>query len=86
MSEFRVSQPVYYAIYIKEHVPSRWSMWFEDLAITDLDNGGTILSGPFVDQPALHGLLAKVRDLNLTLIAVTEIEGPKTNVDPEDKG
>jgi hypothetical protein len=78
VSEKRFSQPTHYAIQIKEHMPSRWSTWFEGLAITNLDDGGSILSGPVADQSALHGLLAKVRDLNLTLISVTLIEPHQT--------
>ena len=77
MPESRISQPAHYAIHIKEQIPSRWSMWFEGLKITDLGDEGCILSGPVVDQSALHGLLAKVRDLNLTLVSVIQIENPK---------
>ena len=74
MSESRLSRPTHYAIHIKEQLPARWSSWFEGLTITDLEDGGSILSGPVADQSALHGLLAKVRDLNLTLISVIRIE------------
>ncbi|MEJ2263277.1 MAG: hypothetical protein P8X95_07520 [Anaerolineales bacterium] len=80
MSEPILSQPTHYAIGIKEHIPSRWSTWFEDLTITNLEDGGSILSGPVADQSALHGLLAKVRDLNLTLISVTRIEPPQNKL------
>jgi hypothetical protein len=84
VSESRLSQPTHYAIHIKERIPSRWSMWFEGLAIADLEDGGSILSGPVTDQSALHGLLAKVRDLNLTLISVVRTEPPPTKTDPRD--
>ena len=66
-------------------------MWFEGLTIADLGDEGCILSGPVVDQSALHGLLAKVRDLNLTLISVFQIEDPEVEIDlrygikPEDR-
>ena len=66
-------------------------MWFDGLTITDLGDEGCILSGPVVDQSALHGLLAKVRDLNLTLISVIQIEDPEVEIDlrygikPEDR-
>ncbi|HZD57016.1 MAG TPA: hypothetical protein VE136_09855 [Anaerolineales bacterium] len=86
MSEPRLSQPTHYAIGIKEHIPSSWSRWFEGLTITNLDDGGSILSGPVADQSALHGLLAKVRDLNLTLISVTRIEPPQSETEPGGKG
>lgn len=82
MSEKRFSQPTYYAIHIREHIPSRWSTWFEGLSITSLEDDGSILSGPIADQSALHGLLAKVRDLNLTLISVTRVEPSQTKVNP----
>ena len=76
---------MYYAIHIKEHISSQWSVWFEGLTIVNLDNDGSILSGPVADQSALHGLLEKVRDLNLTLISVNRIEPPQTNTNPVDE-
>ena len=82
--ETRISQSYYYVIRIKETIPLRWSAWFEGLTIADLEDGGSILSGPVVDQSALHGLLAKVRDLNLTLITVTRIESPPTRTGQKD--
>lgn len=85
MSESRLSQPTHYAIRIKEHIPSRWSAWFEGLTIAHLNDGGSILSGTVADQSALHGLLAKVRDLNLTLISVTRIEPPQPETESGDK-
>ena len=68
---------MHYAIQIKEQISPQWSAWFEGLTIVNLDNDGSILSGPVIDQSALHGLLAKVRDLNLTLISVNQIGVPK---------
>ena len=49
---------------------SRWSAWFEDLRLTSDEAGQTTIAGPVVDQAALHGLLAKVRDLGLELLSV----------------
>ncbi len=67
-------QPDQYAIRVNGHLdPRRWE-WFEGLTLTLLDSGETLLSGPVADQAALHGLLAKIRDLNLTLISVNRIE------------
>lgn len=60
----------HYAITVKGHLDPCWSEWLEGLAMTYTDSGETILSGPVPDQAALHGLLMKIRDLNLTLIAV----------------
>lgn len=66
--------PTLYRIRIKGHLRPEWSEWFDGMTITQEANGDTILSGPVVDQAALHGLLAKVRDLGLELISVDRIE------------
>jgi hypothetical protein len=65
------AMPQYYEIKVKGHLDPRWSDWFEGLELTDLEGGETMLSGPLADQAALHGLLERIRDLNLTLISVT---------------
>ena len=57
-------------IRIKGQIAEHWSAWFEDLTITPSDQGETILSGDVMDQAALYGLLAKLRDLGLTLLSV----------------
>jgi hypothetical protein len=57
-------QPAIYQIRLKGHLGSQWSDWFECLTITLEENGATLLTGPVVDQAALHGLLKKVRDLD----------------------
>ena len=59
-----------YEIRIKGHLEPRWADWFDGLSLTQESDGTTVLSGSVVDQAALHGLLAKVRDLGLPLIAV----------------
>ncbi len=64
------SQPIVYKIRIKGQLDSQWTDWFEGLTITLDDNGDTLLTGPVVDQAALHGLLKKVRDLGMPLISV----------------
>ena len=63
-----------YQIRITGHLGREWSDWFDGLSIALQDNGETHLSGPVVDQAALHGLLRKVRDLGLPLLAVTLIK------------
>ena len=60
-----------YQIRVTGHLGSEWIDWFDGLSITLQDNGETLLSGPVVDQAALHGLLRKVRDLGLPLLSVT---------------
>jgi hypothetical protein len=68
-----VDEPFVYEIRIAGHLPARWSAWFEGLAVAPEPDGTTRLSGPVVDQAALYGLLRKVRDTGLTLIAVNQI-------------
>ena len=63
-------QPMVYQIRIQGHLGSEWTDWFEGLTITLEDNGETLVTGPVVDQAALHGLLRKVRDLGMPLLAV----------------
>ena len=62
--------PEYYEIKIKGHLDPRWSEWFGNLQLSYLGGDETLLSGSLPDQAALHGLLERVRDLNLTLISV----------------
>ena len=63
-----------YQIVVKGHLDSEWSDWFDGLTITLVDNGETILSGPVVDQSALHGVLIKIRDLGLPLLGLARIQ------------
>jgi hypothetical protein len=62
--------PEYYEIKLKGHLDQRWSEWFAGLKLTHLEGDETLLSGQLLDQAALHGLLERIRDLNLTLISV----------------
>jgi hypothetical protein len=63
-----------YQIRIKGHLGCQWTDWFDGLTITLEDNGDTLLTGPVVDQAALHGLLKKVRDLGIPLLSVMCVE------------
>jgi hypothetical protein len=67
-------QPMAYQIRIKAHLGPEWADWFSGLAITQDDNGDTLLTGPVVDQAALHGLLRTVRDLGVPLVSVLPIQ------------
>ena len=73
-----------YELRLKGHLDYRWADWFDGLTITLEDNGDTRITGPVADQAALHGLLRKVRDLGLPLLAVIKLEpkpaqGPHLN-------
>ena len=73
----------YYEIKIKGHLDPHWSDWFAGLQLTHLEGDETLLSGSLPDQAALHGLLERIRDLNLTLLSVSS-GGPSTqNSDKE---
>lgn len=67
-----------YRIRVKGHLAGPWTDWFGGLAVTLEANGDTVLSGPVVDQAALHGVLRKIRDLGLTLVAVDGVDQPPT--------
>jgi hypothetical protein len=71
--------PGLYEIRIKGHLEDRWAHWFGDLTITLEENGDTLLTGPVVDQAALHGLLRKVRDLGMPLLSVNRVEPGKAD-------
>lgn len=68
-------RPVVYQIRLKDTLGPQWQAWFGEVAITPDANGDTLITGPVVDQAALHGLLKKVRDLGLTLLSVTTVGG-----------
>jgi hypothetical protein len=69
----RHDEPVSYQIRIAGHLDDRWSDNFDNLTINHEENGETLLTGPVTDQAALHGLLRKIRDLGMPLIAVKRL-------------
>ena len=68
----KLDQPMVYQIRVKGHLGRQWTDWFEGMTIT-LEEGDTLLTGPVVDQAALHGLLRKVRDLGMPLISAIHV-------------
>ena len=71
-----------YEFEVKGHLHGRWSGWFDGLNITNSENGVVVLSGEIVDQATLHGVLYKVRSLNLPLIAVARSIRARKNALP----
>jgi hypothetical protein len=69
----------HYHIRVKGHLERHWSDWFDNLTISNEANGEAVLHGPLTDQAALHGVLIRVRDLGLPLLAVTMITTDETN-------
>jgi hypothetical protein len=67
-------EPGLYEIRVKGHLDNKWADWFGGLSITLEDNGDTLLTGPVVDQAALHGLLRQVRDLGMPLLSVMRVQ------------
>lgn len=62
-----------YEIRVRGHLGSRWSAWFDGLALTAEDDGTTVIRGPVVDQAALHGVLQKLRNVGIPLLSLTEL-------------
>ena len=63
-----------YQIRVKGHINGGWSDWFCELAISLEEDGSTLLTGPVADQPALHGILARIRDLGMHLLSVRQLD------------
>ena len=70
----RGQAPARYELRVDGHLDDRWTAWFDDLTLTREHDGTTTFRGLVPDQAALHGLLAKVRDLGATLISVEVID------------
>ena len=66
--------PAVYRLRVAGRLDQHWSAWFSGLTLTQADDGSTSLTGTVTDQAELHGLLAKIRDLGLTLISVTVVD------------
>ena len=66
--------PAVYQLRVAGRLDQHWSAWFGGLTVTHEDDGSTSLTGTITDQAELHGLLAKIRDLGVTLISVTVVD------------
>lgn len=64
----------HYEIRLKGHLDVEWAAWFNGLALSSLGEDEILLSGELPDQSALHGVFAQIRDLNLTLLSVQQVE------------
>jgi len=87
-NDHKTNQPMVYQIRIKGHLGPQWKDWFDGMTMTLEENGETLLTGPVADQPALHGLLKKVRDLGMKLVSVNQIfpkEGSESDLKSEQK-
>lgn len=63
-----------YEIRVRDHLTAGWSQWFEEMDLRYEADGEMVLNGYLPDQAALHGVLARIRDLGLTLISVKQLE------------
>ena len=63
-----------YEIRVQDHLETYWSEYFEGWSISNLENGEVLLTNPNVDQAGLHGVLNRIRDLNLTLLSVSQTD------------
>ncbi len=76
-----MDQPLEYEIEVQGRLEERWSRWFDDMDITVKNQAGgptiTILSGMVADQAALHGLLNRIRDLGIPLLAVRQMNSDR---------
>ena len=74
-----LDQPRHYHITIQGHLHPRWSEWFENLTITRQADGTTSLSGVLVGQAALYGLIIKLRDMGLPMLALQSQKSDQEN-------
>ena len=75
-----------YQIRVRDEVDPEWSSWFGDLVVHKAPDGMTTIEGVVADQAALHGVLARIRDLGLELVAVERIDGAGPSLGSRQKG
>ncbi len=73
----------HYEITVRGHLAPRWSTWLDGLELIRNDDGTTVITGPIVDQSALHGLLQRLRDLGIPLISLTPTSPTTDTTEPE---
>ena len=78
-SKTNQGQAMIYQIRLRGHLGAEWTDWFEGLTVTLAEDGDTLLTGPVVDQAALHGLLKRVRDLGMSLVSVNQVQCNETH-------
>ena len=66
-------EPSFYQIRLKGHLGPQWAAYFDGFTLTNSENGEVLLTGMITDQAALHGVLAKIRDLGLPLLSVNRL-------------
>lgn len=76
--------PKIFQIKIKGHLGQQWAGWFDGLTITLEEDGNTHLTGTVIDQPALHGILKKIRDLGMPLLSVNTIDSDQASKEDTD--
>ena len=81
MSAQRWSQPQVYEIRFKGHLNRRRAQMFEGLEMVQGPGGETVLTGPVIDQAALHGILNRIRDLGVPLLSVKRLAQDEANTD-----
>ena len=84
MSTGQGHEPPLYRIRVRGHLESRWAAWFNGMSLSCEPDGTTNISGPIVDQAALHGLLHTLRGTGLPLVSVTQVEPDRPDVPPID--
>jgi hypothetical protein len=85
--ELMPDEPSWYQIRLKGHLGPQWATYFEGFTLTNSENGEALLTGLIGDQAALHGVLAKIRDLGLPLLSVNRIAfGEANNVADSEQG
>lgn len=85
-SDNKQNQPPCYEIRIRGQLDSQWEDWFEEMTITMEEDGNTLISGPVIDQAALHGLLKRVRDLGMPLISVCPVSSQEARSSSSKEG